>query len=179
MLEDGKVNIYSRNSENNTSKYPDIIRRMPNVIKNTVKSAVIDSEAVAWDPEKKMILPFQVLSTRKRKVRYWCAQFLFEIGIIYWKYPFFVSNIILLLTNYFQKISLCQQSYLHINQLFVSHELLHLFLASKLFIQNVVDLVERYTSNEMFECVQLFSFCCLLFLSPILSTKKPLKKWIF
>ena len=31
VLEGGKVHIYSRNSENNTSKYPDIIARMPKV----------------------------------------------------------------------------------------------------------------------------------------------------
>lgn len=41
---------------------------MPNAIGEEVKSCVIDGEAVAWDAEKKQILPFQVLSTRKRKV---------------------------------------------------------------------------------------------------------------
>ncbi|KAK3599300.1 hypothetical protein CHS0354_028663 [Potamilus streckersoni] len=67
VLENGKVQIYSRNSEDNTSKYPDIIARINEVMKKNVKSCVIDSEAVAWDQEKKQILPFQVLSTRKRK----------------------------------------------------------------------------------------------------------------
>ncbi|KAK0045395.1 DNA ligase 1 [Biomphalaria pfeifferi] len=66
-LEDGKIHIYSRNSEDNTSKYPDIIKRMPKVLTSKVKSCVLDTEAVAWDIEKKHILPFQVLSTRKRK----------------------------------------------------------------------------------------------------------------
>ncbi|OWF35231.1 DNA ligase 1-like [Mizuhopecten yessoensis] len=67
ILENGTVNIYSRNSENNTTKYPDIIARVPKVMKDSVKSCVIDSEAVAWDAEKKQIQPFQVLSHRKRK----------------------------------------------------------------------------------------------------------------
>ena len=60
------MSIFSRNQENNTTKYPDIINRMPNAFVN-VKSAIIDSECVAWDPEKKQILPFQVLTTRKKK----------------------------------------------------------------------------------------------------------------
>ncbi|KAJ8667808.1 hypothetical protein QAD02_009471 [Eretmocerus hayati] len=67
MLEDGSVKIYSRNQENNTSKYPDIIARISHTRSDDVKSCILDCEAVAWDKEKKQILPFQVLSTRKRK----------------------------------------------------------------------------------------------------------------
>ncbi|XP_063845116.1 DNA ligase 1-like isoform X1 [Scylla paramamosain] len=67
MKEDGTINIYSRNQEDNTSKYPDIISRFKNFLGENVKSCVVDSEAVAWDREKNRILPFQVLSTRKKK----------------------------------------------------------------------------------------------------------------
>lgn len=62
------MQIYSRNCENNTTKYPDIIMRMPNVKLDHIKSFIIDTESVAWDKEKQQILPFQILSTRKRKV---------------------------------------------------------------------------------------------------------------
>ncbi|XP_066508398.1 DNA ligase 1-like [Hoplias malabaricus] len=67
ILENGEVHIFSRNQEDNTSKYPDIISRIPQVKKDSVRSCVLDSEAVAWDREKKQIQPFQVLTTRKRK----------------------------------------------------------------------------------------------------------------
>ncbi|XP_020626643.1 DNA ligase 1-like isoform X2 [Orbicella faveolata] len=67
ILENGEIHIYSRNQENSTSKYPDIIERIPKVLGDGVKSCIIDAEAVAWDREKKQILPFQILSTRKRK----------------------------------------------------------------------------------------------------------------
>ncbi|XP_026230336.1 DNA ligase 1 [Anabas testudineus] len=67
ILESGEVRIFSRNQEDNTSKYPDIISRIPKVKKDSVVSCVLDSEAVAWDREKKQIQPFQVLTTRKRK----------------------------------------------------------------------------------------------------------------
>ena len=70
MLEGGKIMIFSRNSENLSGKYPDLIERMPLAPKEGTKSFVIDCEAVAWDSDKKCILPFQVLSTRKRKARF-------------------------------------------------------------------------------------------------------------
>ena len=69
--ENNDVTIYSRNQENNTGKYPDIIMRLNNCKTESVKSCILDCEAVAWDVNKKQILPFQVLSTRKRKVRFY------------------------------------------------------------------------------------------------------------
>merc|ERR1719369_2620552 len=67
LLDDGNIHIFSRNQEDNTSKFPDIIQRFKNCKLDTVKTCVLDSESVAWDREKKQIQPFQVLSTRKRK----------------------------------------------------------------------------------------------------------------
>ncbi|XP_050294802.1 DNA ligase 1 isoform X2 [Anthonomus grandis grandis] len=61
------VSIFSRNQENNTSKYPDIISRLDKCKTEQVESCILDCEAVAYDKEKKQILPFQILSTRKRK----------------------------------------------------------------------------------------------------------------
>jgi len=65
--------IYSRNSEDNTSKYPDIRAFMPSAVSldeqdgNYVSSFILDAEAVAYDIKKKALLPFQILSTRARK----------------------------------------------------------------------------------------------------------------
>jgi len=54
------MQIYSRNSENNTGKYPDIVAMFPGVLAEGTKSIVLDAEAVAYDPESNKILPFQV-----------------------------------------------------------------------------------------------------------------------
>ncbi|KAF9327872.1 hypothetical protein BG006_008874 [Podila minutissima] len=66
-LEEGSTMIYSRNSENMSAKYPDVMERLYKFAKPDTNSFVLDCEAVAWDREQKCILPFQVLSTRKRK----------------------------------------------------------------------------------------------------------------
>lgn len=66
-MEDGSVEIYSRNAERNTGKYPDVVDAVSRFRKATVKSFVLDCEIVAYDREKQKILPFQILSTRARK----------------------------------------------------------------------------------------------------------------
>ncbi|KAF9978953.1 hypothetical protein BGZ73_007840 [Actinomortierella ambigua] len=66
-LEDGRSMIYSRNSENMSAKYPDIMEKLSKFSRENTTSFVVDCEAVAWDREQQVILPFQVLSTRKRK----------------------------------------------------------------------------------------------------------------
>ncbi|KAM7536251.1 hypothetical protein Aperf_G00000083995 [Anoplocephala perfoliata] len=99
LLPDGSVRVYSRNQEDSSSKYPDIVnslvgsvvasavlspdaRRLLTSIaaegemktapkeedgNEPVSTFIIDSEAVAWDVDAQQIMPFQVLSTRKRK----------------------------------------------------------------------------------------------------------------
>jgi DNA ligase-1 len=87
LLENGEVVVFSRNSENMSAKYPDLIESAPkvrHVFRNVqdqsliflplhqwhgpdVTSFVIDSEAVAYDIQTKKLLPFQDLSRRKRK----------------------------------------------------------------------------------------------------------------
>ena len=63
----GISNIFSRNSEDLSKKYPDILAKLPSWVKQGTKSFVLDCETVAWDTEKKHVLPFQQLMTRKKK----------------------------------------------------------------------------------------------------------------
>eukprot|EP00210_Caulerpa_lentillifera_P002984 g2849.t1 len=67
VLSDGRIFVYSRNFENLTPKYPDIVKRMPQFLKEGVESVVLDCESVAYDQQNQKILPFQALSTRARK----------------------------------------------------------------------------------------------------------------
>ncbi|XWS29030.1 hypothetical protein CRYUN_Cryun25bG0121800 [Craigia yunnanensis] len=66
-MESGLVEIYSRNAERNTGKFPDVVAAISRFKKSSVTSFVLDCELVAYDRVQKKILPFQILSTRARK----------------------------------------------------------------------------------------------------------------
>ncbi|KAG7950344.1 hypothetical protein I3843_13G107400 [Carya illinoinensis] len=66
-MDNGSVEIYSRNAERNTGKFPDVVIAISRLKKPSIQSFVLDCELVAYDREKQKILPFQVLSTRARK----------------------------------------------------------------------------------------------------------------
>ncbi|KAF8905567.1 ATP-dependent DNA ligase [Gymnopilus junonius] len=65
--EDGTVSVFSRNSEDMSKKYPDLVDQLPKCIKESTKSFVFDAEAVAIDRTTGKLMPFQELSRRKRK----------------------------------------------------------------------------------------------------------------
>jgi DNA ligase-1 len=63
----GIASIFSRNSEDLSKKYPDILAKLHTWVKDDTKSFVLDCETVAWDVDEKKVLPFQQLMTRKKK----------------------------------------------------------------------------------------------------------------
>ncbi|EJT98065.1 ATP-dependent DNA ligase [Dacryopinax primogenitus] len=65
--EDGTIKIFSRNSEDMSLKYPDLIDQLPGCINEGTSSFVLDAEAVAIERATMNLLPFQELSRRKRK----------------------------------------------------------------------------------------------------------------
>lgn len=50
-----------------TEKYPEIVSRIKTALPPSTQSFIVDCEVVAWDRIKNRLLPFQILSTRKRK----------------------------------------------------------------------------------------------------------------
>ncbi|KAI0068215.1 ATP-dependent DNA ligase [Artomyces pyxidatus] len=67
MLPDGTVGVFSRNSEDMSKKYPDLVEQLPHAVKEGTQSFVLDAEAVAIDRTTGKLMPFQELSKRKRK----------------------------------------------------------------------------------------------------------------
>lgn len=66
-LADGTVGVFSRNSEDMSKKYPDLVEQLPHCIKENTDTFVLDAEAVAIDRATGKLMPFQELSKRKRK----------------------------------------------------------------------------------------------------------------
>ncbi|WVZ03351.1 hypothetical protein V8G54_024157, partial [Vigna mungo] len=66
-LENGSVEIYSRQAERNTEKFPDVAAAVSRLKKASVSSFILDCEIVAYDRATQKLLSFQTLSTRARK----------------------------------------------------------------------------------------------------------------
>ncbi len=60
-----KVEMYSRNLEDMTHMFPELIEGTRKQIK--AKTAILDSEALAYQPESEEFLPFQETTKRRRK----------------------------------------------------------------------------------------------------------------
>ncbi len=58
------VRIFSRNLDNMTNMFPDIVEAVRSL---KVRSVILDGEAVAYDPKTGKLLPFQTTVQRKRK----------------------------------------------------------------------------------------------------------------
>ncbi|CAG9327596.1 unnamed protein product [Blepharisma stoltei] len=68
ILADRTIHIYSRNSENITEMYPDVIQFLSSHIDfNVVRDCIMDSEVVAFDAATNRIKPFQDIQHRGRK----------------------------------------------------------------------------------------------------------------
>ena len=61
------VQLFSRNLENTTHAFPDIVEGVINEVK--AKSAILEGEAIAYNPVTSEFLPFQQTSKRRRKYK--------------------------------------------------------------------------------------------------------------
>lgn len=61
------VQLYSRNLENTTHAFPDLVKGVIEEIK--AKSAILEGEAIAYNPETEEFLPFQETTKRRRKYK--------------------------------------------------------------------------------------------------------------
>lgn len=62
---DDEVHMYSRNLEDMTHMFPELIEAARKQIK--VRTAILDTEALAYQPESEEFLPFQETTKRRRK----------------------------------------------------------------------------------------------------------------
>ena len=107
---DKNIVLFSRRQENITHQYPDLIEGLKKSFHG--KEAIVEGEVVPYDPQKKLILPFQILMSRRRKheieeylkkipVRYFMFDLLYLDGENYLKKP--LKERRMALENYFKK----------------------------------------------------------------------------
>ncbi len=63
-VEGGDARIFSRNLENMTAMFPELVAA---AVRLPVESVILDGEAIAYDPESEEYLPFQQTMGRRRK----------------------------------------------------------------------------------------------------------------
>ncbi|KAL7570186.1 hypothetical protein ACA910_020021 [Epithemia clementina (nom. ined.)] len=67
LLPDGTTKVFSRNLLDTSEKYPEVPKFVREACESsTVQSFVMDAEVVAFNPKTGQLVPFQVLSTRKK-----------------------------------------------------------------------------------------------------------------
>jgi DNA ligase-1 len=64
-LEKGQVRIFSRNLEDFTSSFPDLVKGIEEEVK--AQSLIMEGEAIAFNPASNEFLPFQETTKRRRK----------------------------------------------------------------------------------------------------------------
>jgi len=101
---DSEVNIFTRNLENVTLMFPDIVEALKKEI--NAQSVILDGEAIGYDPKTDKFLPFQETIKRKRKydieemigkipLKYFCFDVMFLNGKGIIDKPFFERRKIL------------------------------------------------------------------------------------
>ena len=66
MLPDGTTRVFSRNLLDTSEKFPEVPLYVKEAANDSVESFVLDAEVVAFNRETGNLVPFQVLSTRKK-----------------------------------------------------------------------------------------------------------------
>jgi DNA ligase-1 len=65
LLSDGSMKVFSRNLLDTSEKYPEVPLYVREAARD-VQSCVMDAEVVAFNPKTGQLVPFQILSTRKK-----------------------------------------------------------------------------------------------------------------
>lgn len=63
-----KITLFTRSFENVTEQFPDVVEFVKKYVSEDVKEAILDSEAVGFNPKTTQYLPFQSISQRIKRI---------------------------------------------------------------------------------------------------------------